>query len=379
MFVIKGILNLRYQLPRKTEGYLRRLAVQYQTENEILKHEIIIKGRLKVIEETGYESWNQGTYGHTVRIYLPVEVLGKIHINNQSTIQNEIQNDLRALAQAQNIQDEYFDCVVFEDNDEDDPHFQSAKPFGLKPQLDPDTLSIWKPGMVRLFISHRDIHKAKANELAAALEKFGVYSFVAHDSIEATKVWAKEIRNGLETMEIMLAFITDEFSQSVYTNQEIGFALGSNKPIISLKLGKEAPSGFHSDKQALPGNIESLQKSALELYSLIAKEVGKKERLDEALITAFILSKDWSDAKDSFVRMQGCVTKLTDAQLQRIVDAFYKNDQLHGCMYICNHYHRLRKYLEKATDKEFKIEHRKITEKKPPKSTRAELDEDLPF
>jgi TIR domain len=371
---------LSYLLPKKTAGYLRRLAAEYKLDNKILEHEIITQGRLKIIEETGYDNWNGGINGHTVRIYLPFETLGKIRIKNQNTIQNAILDDLRELKNAGDIEDEYFEALTFLDmNDENDPHFQTAIPFSAKPQLDPDTLSIWKPEMIRLFISHRDIHKAKANELAAALEKFGIYSFVAHDSIGVSKEWTKEILNGLETMEIMLAFVTDGFSQSPYTNQEIGYALGSNKPVISLKLGKEAPSGFININQAMRGDIDNLQQSAQELYSLIAKEVGKKERLDEALITAFILSKDWFDTKESFIRMEGSVTKLADAQLQRIIDAYYKNDQLHGCMYICNHYHRLRKYLEKATDKEFKIESRKINEIKPKKANIIDLDEDVPF
>ena len=65
------------------------------------------------------------------------------------------------------------------------------------------------------------------------------------------EVWKHEIEKGLQTMDVMLALITNDFHKSVWTNQEVGFALGNNIPVISLKLGVTDPNGFLSDKQAL--------------------------------------------------------------------------------------------------------------------------------
>ena len=102
----------------------------------------------------------------------------------------------------------------------------------------PDTLSDWAgtDGVIRLFISHRDAYKAAAKELAMSLEEYGISAFVAHDTIQPMTTWQHEILKGLQLMEFMLAFITDDFFESPWTNQEIGYALGNSIPIISLKL-----------------------------------------------------------------------------------------------------------------------------------------------
>jgi hypothetical protein len=63
------------------------------------------------------------------------------------------------------------------------------------------------------------------------------------------KTWQQEIEKGLETMEVMLAFITDDFHDSVWTNQEVGYALGKGVPIIPVKFGRNDPDGFIGSKQ----------------------------------------------------------------------------------------------------------------------------------
>jgi TIR domain len=137
--------------------------------------------------------------------------------------------------------------------------------------VDPDNLSIWRPGLVRLFISHRDSHKRQATSLADALEPLGISSFVAHETIEPTKEWRREIMNGLETMEIMLVFLTDDFQESPWTNQEVGFALGRGIPIVSLKMAIRDPPGFISHEQALRGHIDNPADSAVRLQKLLVE------------------------------------------------------------------------------------------------------------
>lgn len=119
--------------------------------------------------------------------------------------------------------------------------------------VDPDKLSIWKRNCLKLFISHRDTHKAEARRLADALEAYGISAFVAHDTIEPMTTWQHEIEKGLQTMEVMLAFVTDDFEKSVWTNQEVGYALGKGAPIIPVKFEHKDPPGFIGSKQALKG------------------------------------------------------------------------------------------------------------------------------
>jgi hypothetical protein len=164
--------------------------------------------------------------------------------------------------------------------DEADPRYQRAVNPSQQPQTDPDTLSLWKAGHLRLFVSHKDQHRAIARRLGDALSEYGISPFVAHDTIVPMKTWQLEIEKGLETMEVMLAFVTDDFHQSTWTNQEVGYALGKSVPIISVKFGTKSPEGFIASKQALKGNLEDPEASAPAIYKLLVEEVGEKRLRD---------------------------------------------------------------------------------------------------
>lgn len=306
-----------------------------------------------------------------MRLYLPLELLAKIGLQNQSKTASRILDDLKVLTAS--VQNEFFSAVHLELVDENDPQFQEAKAISTKPSVNPEALPFWKPGMVRLFVSHKDMHKAEANSLAEALFSFGVSSFVAHDTIQPMSEWRKEIMKGLETMELMLVFLTDDFEESTFTNQEVGFALGANKPIISLKLGRKDPPGFISHEQALRGDINDAQSSAEALYPILAKALGKKERMDDSLIAAFLSSTDFNEAKLRFDRMATLVDKLSSSQLAMVIDGFFRNDQLYNAGHLVSKYERLRRYLERATGKSFSIDGRNI------KETRARHNDGIPF
>jgi TIR domain len=244
----------KHYLPSKLNSYLRRLNLGYEGANFALLREILTSVRIAVKEETSYDNWNGGTYGHDVILFLPPEMMAKIAFPKQKEFCDQIARDLNMCAEA--IDNESIRAVVIELFDESDPLFQGATSLIDQPQTNPDTLSIWRPGYIRLFISHRDAKKAEAKQLADALETYGVSAFVAHDTIEPMSTWQREIEKGLETMEIMLAFITDDFHESSWTNQEIGYALGKDIPVIPVKLEGRDPDGFIGATQAVKGRLE---------------------------------------------------------------------------------------------------------------------------
>ena len=238
-----------FDLPRRFSTYRLRVHAHYSNSGNKLLCDLIGKSHAYVMEETVYDGLDGGTYGHDVQLFLPMEELSKVDINDIDVVTRQICADLNTVSNS--VKNEFFANVRLELFDEYEENCQRAKPLQSQPDPDADSLSIWKQGMVRLFISHRDGHKAKANELAEALEPYGISSFVAHDSIQPMTIWQTEIVRGLETMEIMLAFVTDDLHDSIWTNQEIGFALGRNVPIVSLKLQDQDPSGFIGKQQAL--------------------------------------------------------------------------------------------------------------------------------
>ncbi len=352
-------MSSKHYLPSKVLIYLRRIAVEYQTLGNSVADRVVRSAKIYVREEASYDNWNGGMDGHDVILFLPPEVYGEVTLARKHEYENDILEKLRTCSNS--VDNEFFSAVRFEDEDENDPEYQNAVSLHDRPQPNPDNLSIWKQGQVRLFISHRDIYKSLANELADGLQEFGISSFVAHDTIQPMTTWQHEIIKGLETMEIMLAFVTDDFRDSVWTNQEIGFALGRNIPIVSLKLQNADPAGFIGNQQALRGNFQSLAASALKIYKLLAEKLGRKDRMQTGLVSAFVQAPSFSDTKIRFDRMKSVITKLSDDELALIVNAFRENDQLYGSVYLTSGYNRLKNFVKQAAGRDCEVGRRVIT------------------
>jgi hypothetical protein len=357
-------------LPIKLPQYLVRLHMTYEKRGETDLRDVIASSRYYVREDATYDNWNGGISGHDVVFFLPLHELAKIDVERQSDIAGGIKDLLQKMGEG--IENEFFNHISFELIDENDADCQKAVPFSQTPPVNPDTLSFWKPGLARVFISHRDERKVAARELSDALEDYGMSCFVAHDTIQPMSEWRAEIMKGLHTMEVMLIFLTDDFKESMWCHQEVGFALGKGVPIISLKLGHEDPPGFISHVQAQRGKIDDPFKAAGDLFPLIGKALSQQERLQDVLINAFAASPSWTGARDRFDRMAQQVNKLTDAQIETIIAAYRSNNQLNGSIYLDNRHRRLLKFLKRTTDRDFMIDGSVIREVK-------QEDDDVPF
>ena len=112
----------------------------------------------------------------------------------------------------------------------------------------------WPNRGLKLFISHRDVEKAVLAKVAHQLNNFGIVSFLAHDAIEKGTVWREGLELGLNSMDALLAYCSEGFSQSDWTQQEVGYALGKKIPIVSVMAG-DPPKGLLEQKQAIKANL----------------------------------------------------------------------------------------------------------------------------
>jgi hypothetical protein len=133
----------------------------------------------------------------------------------------------------------------------------------------------------RLFISHISKDKDKATRLKECLAEFSVSGFVAHEDIHPTLEWQVEIERALQTMDAFIAIHTPGFSASIWTQQEIGFAVGRGTKIISLKMGED-PTGFISKQQALARRGRRAEDVAKEINQTLADDPRTAQRLAEA-------------------------------------------------------------------------------------------------
>ena len=174
-------------------------------------------------------------------------------------------------------------------------------------------------------------------------------------------IWQTEILNGLESMEIMLAFVTDDFHDSVWTNQEVGFALGRNIPIVPLKVQGQDPSGFIGKQQALKWSYDDVAEAAPKIYEILAEKLGNRKRLQTSVVREFASSPDFHEARRRFDRMRNVVSTISDTELEEIIVAFRENDQLHNAIYLYNKYQRLSSFLGETSGKSIVIDGKTIS------------------
>lgn len=351
-----------YALPQKVMSALRRLFRFYNNEGENLLRDIIEASHVYIDIAASYDNWNGGTYGHAVILFVSSNVIDSIDLNKQDQILDRLEKDLRKAVPK--IENEYISIVSIQEIDESDSQFQASIPFSNEPIARPEDVGLWRENSLRLFISHRDRHKVIARELSDSLEAYGISAFVAHDAIKPMREWQQEIMNGLMTMEVLLVLLTDDFHESEWTNQEVGYALGKGIPIVCVKVGSIDPKGFIASRQALKAPYNNMYEAASLIQRTLLNEIGQASRLKEILIGAFISSQSYIDAMKNLSRLTETTDKLTDAEFERIVKGYEKNDQLYTCAGIHNKNNWFKRYLQDTTGKELVFEGNKISEVK---------------
>ncbi|MFZ5628942.1 MAG: toll/interleukin-1 receptor domain-containing protein [Spirochaetota bacterium] len=133
-------------------------------------------------------------------------------------------------------------------------------------QQEVSNISFWSDKDFKVFISHSSKEKDKAVHLKKALEYYNMKSFVAHEDIAPTAQWLREIHKALKSMNILIAILTEDFAHSDWTDHEVGYAFGSGKFVIPLRVSVD-PYGLLGEVQAL--TVRGIMPSAA------AKEIAK--------------------------------------------------------------------------------------------------------
>ncbi len=189
----------------------------------------------------------------------------------------------------------------------------------------------WKKGYFRLFISHISSAKPEATELAKILkDRFAVDAFVAHKTIKATADWQDEIEEALKSAHAFLAMLSYGFSKSYWCNQELGWALGLNSLVISLRAGED-PKGFVGRVQGLAGVKDNVPKTAERIFKVLASH--KKTAAKMALIQSMRLrdtppNSSWAVIEHYIGPQLERCNDFSDRALDILEDAFRKNSDV---------------------------------------------------
>lgn len=138
--------------------------------------------------------------------------------------------------------------------------------------------SIWNDNTrLRVFVSHLSLEKQKATRLRDTLAPFGLSAFVAHEDIEPTLEWQVQIERVLHSMELFISMHTPGFKDSIWAQQEVGFAVSTGVKIIAIRMGED-PKGFISKHQALSRGEKTAEKLAAEIANLLDKDQRISQR-----------------------------------------------------------------------------------------------------
>jgi hypothetical protein len=97
---------------------------------------------------------------------------------------------------------------------------------GQRPAFGETPTPLWPRDHFRLFLSHVSSFKIPTADLRKELLDFNVAGFVAHEDIEPSAEWQREIERALGEMDALVALLTTGFTESRWTSQEVGWAFG---------------------------------------------------------------------------------------------------------------------------------------------------------
>ena len=107
------------------------------------------------------------------------------------------------------------------------------------------------------FLSHNARHSQQAAGVKAQLEQRGLCCFLAHADIVPSTIWHEEILKALNTMDIFIGLVTDDFHGGGWTDQETGYAIHRSVPRVFVKLESLDPEGMVAREQALNTDWEN--------------------------------------------------------------------------------------------------------------------------
>ncbi|MEG3637999.1 toll/interleukin-1 receptor domain-containing protein [Magnetococcus sp. PR-3] len=330
----------KYNLPSQLESnFLRTISGLYhhQGHNELLA--IIVNAQVQVEEAAHYDNWNGGLHGHVVHLHVP-EAIFIQNVRKLPKFEQTICEDLNTAAKYDHSQDtEHFYSVSIHclHDETQDWRVSSGALLGSSasnesPPGNPHVIPvevesrIWEPNKYRIFLSHKVPFKKETAKLKEQLSYYGISCFVAHEDIHPAEEWQHEIENALNSMHALVALITDDFSDSPWTDQEVGYALGRGVPVIPVTLQTKDPYGFIGKIQALRSTWEN-QLLPSQVVALLLKK--DQERVVDGLIQGMRDCPNFNMGNELADQLP-IITNLSDIQIRKMIEIYDSNGEISG-------------------------------------------------
>ena len=145
--------------------------------------------------------------------------------------------------------------------------------------------------LAKVFISHIAKDKSIAIRLRNVLKTHNIDAFVAHEDIKPSEEWQIEIERALKTMDFFVSIHTKGVRESIWCQQEIGYAACRNVKMIPIKFGED-PQGFIGKIQALIRGNKSAEAVAKDIIEILKDDEKTRDLYQEKIEQ---LSTDFDD------------------------------------------------------------------------------------
>jgi hypothetical protein len=175
----------------------------------------------------------------------------------------------------------------------------------------------WEDSYLKAFVSHLSSNKHRVSQLKGFLSQWGVSAFIAHEDIEPSKEWQREIEAALETMEVMIAVVEPGFRESDWCYQEVGYALGRKVDIVPLRAGLD-PFGLFGKYQGIQGKSKLPSQIAEEFVGLLLRKPKHRSKILIGISKS--LTSVRSDDKIARVRILDSWEVLSDEEMKILLE-----------------------------------------------------------
>ena len=196
----------------------------------------------------------------------------------------------------------------------------------------------------RVFICYAHQNRAALRKVVSCLKKLGLCPYWS-GTLRAGTPFSHQIEEGISRAHLFLPILTSESNERSWVQQEIGFALASNVPVLPLALG-DAPGGLAHGIQAIKveRDLSDLKKKLTrrEIDAALSAAIGRGGAyfevapLMEDRTRMLFSAAEWLSRNRQFARVRqwGAFTSFS------LPDADYRSNvwrRSDGCGKTCNY------------------------------------------
>lgn len=184
-----------------------------------------------------------------------------------------------------------------------------------------------------VFISYARENGGIANKLKSRLEADGMSTFLAHEDGQGGYNWHNYIPEHIRDCSAFVALITEQFHLANFTEQEVGIALGCNKPIIPVCEPGTMPSGFISKYDCVKYDerkLADISSSIFEHLIIQNPSIDNEEKVD-LLIKALRETHGLKGYKRTIMIADRLakIKKFTKQQINDLASVYTTNNQVY--------------------------------------------------